>query len=373
MAIFSLPLCSNKVRADRLSCVAITAAMILSAPVQAEEHNNGSQTLPPVSVFSSFLSDEQTNQCKNAHVCVEDFVSADVFFNAIKQKSQFMQLAASENGFDYEILIANAFTASGTDLEQGNLGGVNSHMITEIDIVWRGIPLSSYQFSIDDLSQTIGIEHKQKLADKTIQSLLDKSINDNVFSAEFLFDKLNASNYQKDLKLPSTINAFNLEDMQLYRDPLQGAVARYTHPDYEREVLDVFVYPIFSPEPLKTESDLDADSLTLSNELSKDIDDIQLVAKARNIGEVAISDIKRIDWHAEQRVFSGYYFGVEAQDDQGEPLYTTTYLFQSKDKFIKFSANFPDRIAKEMVKNALPQIEVPEASMLMQSLRTPQS
>jgi hypothetical protein len=254
-------------------------------------------------------------------------------------------------------------------------------MVTEIDIVWRGIPLSSYYFSASGVDKDLAVEQKKLLANKTVNAFFEKTSRENVFSASFLFEKLKASDYNKELKLPNSIDSFYLEDMQLYRDPFQGAVARYSHPEYEREVLDVFVYPIFEQSALvmngstaHQNSDTgndnsEAQDSLLNNELSKDIDDIKVIAKSRNISEVAISDIKRIAWQHENKRYQGYYFDVLAEDDEGEPMFSTTYLFQSKDKFIKFSANFPDRIAQSMVKNALPKIEVPEPSELMQSLR----
>lgn len=334
----------------------ILIASVFSLHVYAESES--SQSLPPVSIFSSFLSEELSQNCETQG-CINDFISADAFYEAVVGQNKFIQAAASQDGFDYEILIANTLKT------QADL-----NMLTEIDVTWRGIQLSSYQFSVAGISQELNDTEKQQLAVKTIGAFFSQAKQENVFSAEFLFNKLNASNYKRDLKLPASIDAFYLEDMQLYRDPFQGAVARYSHPEYSREVLDVFIYPSIhsavevkdSKEPLHV----------ISQELSRDIDDIQLVAKARSIEEITISDIKRIDWQVDQRRFSGYYFDVEAEDNEGEPLFTTTYLFKDKDKFIKFSANFPDRIAQPMIRTALPQIEVPEPSDLMQSIRRTQ-
>lgn len=339
------------------SLSAIRIALLLAANglvVNAQAETELAQSLPPVSVFSSFLSEESSKDCSTQE-CVDDFIPADTFFEVVTDTKKFVQAAASQDGFDYEILIANTLKTA-TDMP----------MVTEIDVTWRGIPISSYQFSVPGISPRINDARKRALAEKTIDAFFEQSQQDQVFSAEFLFRKLKASDYKRDLKLPAMIDAFFLEDMQLYRDPFQGAVARYSHPDYTREVLDVFVYPsIVHSENNKLDTPLKA----ISEELNRDIDDIQLVAKARNIGDISISDIKRIDWHTEQRHFSGYYFDVEAEDSEGEPLFTTTYLFKEKDKFIKFSANFPDRIAHPMVRSALPQISVPEPSDLMQSLR----
>ena len=340
---------------NRIVLILIVLLSFLTSSAWAQ--SGPAQSLPPVSVFSSFLSDAGSQDCAILS-CVHDFIPAEYFFQNITDKNKFVQAAASQDGFDYEILIANTLKISTT-----------MPMITEIDVTWRGIPLSTYQFSQMDISVDMQDTEKQVIAKKTIESFFEYSQREQVFSAEFLFAKLKASNYKRDLKLPATIDAFLLDDMQLYRDPFQGAVARYTHPEYSKEVLDIFIYPAIDNYP---EQQSDAPPRVISEELHDDINDIQLVAKARNIGEISIGAIKRIEWNVENALFRGYYFDVEAKDSGGEPLFTTTYLFKNKDKLIKFSANFPDRIAHPLIRRALPQIEVPEPSELMRSVRKSQ-
>ena len=322
-------------------------------------------TLPPISVFSSFPGEAVQSQCLLAEQfrCTEDFIAPMTLYSAVEQPEYFLKTGASEDGFDYELLIANTLI-SDIDVNQDSA----SQMITEFDVTWRGILLGTYQyankFSDDQLSALNTTEYAERLVGDFIR---DASQAD-IFTANFLYNKLQASDYHADLKLPQAINAFELYDMQLYHDPLQGAVARYSHPDYPGDVIDVFVYPVFTPGDLETDP-----QIQITKELRKEIDDIELITASRDIQGVTIGDIRAIDWHSNQRHFRGMYFDVQAIDDDGEPLFTTTYLFQSKDKFIKFSANFPGRIAENMVKDSLPAIEVPDQSQLMRDLRQPQS
>lgn len=341
-------------------CKGIALASLLA--VAAMSANAEPNTLPPVSVFSSYVSDAITQECAQDHIrCVEDYITPENFYAAINSPERFLNAAASENGFDYEILIANMLLE---DTSNKNLGATQS-LVSEFDVTWRSIPLGSYQMRHQINSETALPTDKSRLAEAFVTDFLQQSDSEHVFSANTLFEKLQASNYPQDLKLPDAIAAFELYDMQLYHDPLQGAVARYTHPEYPRDVLDVFVYPVFNDAITRV---VTAEQ-QLSSELQKEIDDVELIVASREIEDVAISDIQAIDWQVDKRQYHGLYFDVVAADEDGEPMFATTYLFQSKDKFIKFSANFPGRVADQMVKGALPHIEVPDPSPLMKSLR----
>ncbi|MDM7859703.1 hypothetical protein QTP81_03650 [Alteromonas sp. ASW11-36] len=322
-------------------------------------------TLPPISVFSSFPGDEVQSLCQIAeqYHCAEDFIDPMALYAAVELPNYFLKTGASEDGYDYELLIANTLVSSA-----GDESVTDSQIITEFDVTWRGIVLGSYQYADTFNQQQVTTLSIADYTERLVSQFIEDAKQAEIFTAGFLYDKLQASDYHADLKLPQVISAFELYDMQLYHDPLQGAVARYSHPQYPGDVIDIFVYPVFIPD----ESNPDP-QIQITHELRKEIDDIELITASRNIQGVTIGQIKAIDWQTEQRHFRGMYFDVEAMDDDGEPMFTTTYLFQSKDKFIKFSANFPGRVAESMVKGALPTIEVPEQSQLMRMLRQPQS
>ncbi|MBT0585742.1 hypothetical protein [Alteromonas oceanisediminis] len=335
-------------------------SLLLSLPYRVDAALDYTESkLPPASIFSSYSSEKVLQPCAQqangtrVSDCVEDFIEPSLFLEQIRADAIFSEAAASADGYDYEVLIANVLVKP------------NATLVTEIDVTWRNIPLGHYIYQHDDVSEQADANIKRSLAGDAIAQFMLDVQRDAIFTARHLFTVLNASDYPKDLKLPQAIGQFSLYDMQLYHDPLKGAVARYTNPQFEREVLDIFVYPIFSQH---ASTSLDA-AQRLDNELARDISDIQVVANARNIDDIDIGRVRTIDWHIGNTVYQGAFFDVEAQDEQGEPLYTSTYLFESKDKFIKFSANFPARIADDMVKNALPQITVPDASQMMQTLR----
>lgn len=329
--------------------------------VGAQELAYDDMHFPPVSVFASFPDERTTELClalPDASPCIEDFITPRMFYETFSDKEVFARTAASEDGFDYEVLIANTLVPS---VDTSNA----STLEAQFDVTWRGIPLASYAFSKVMSGVTQSEEHS--LAEYFTSQFLAQAHDENVFSADQLYMTLQASNYPRDLKIPEAIQAFELYDMQLYHDPLQGAVARYAHPQYPRDIIDVFVYPVFQV----TSETNDTAQSELQRELEKEIDDIELIAKSRDIDNVTVGQIQQIDWQINTATYSGMFFDVQAEDEEGEPLFTTTYLFKSKDKFIKFSANFPGRIADTMVKDALPQIEVPDASHLMKNLRAP--
>ncbi|WP_100656403.1 hypothetical protein [Alteromonas flava] len=340
----------------------LALGLLLAVPtITHAQATNEQVLLPAVSVFSSYPSASTQQSCVPATddmQCAEDYLAPHSFFTALTSTNAFSNTVASENGYDYEVLIANVLIPSHNTQTDTRF----YTMVTEFDVTWRSIPLASYTFEYG-LSALLNDEQKEQFSQRLSRAFIGKAKAEQVFSADYLFAHLNASDYLQDLQLPSEIATFTLDDLQLYHDPLRGAVARYTHPDYPKDVMDIFVYPVFDPQDhMSSKSDL-------TEELQKDIDDITLIAQSRAIEEIKISDIQAIDWNIDSNNFQGKYFDVAAVDDGGEPLFTTTYIFQSKDKIIKFSANFPDRVATEMVKRALPKINVPEPSALMRSLR----
>ncbi|WP_100643264.1 hypothetical protein [Alteromonas facilis] len=349
--------CSIWTRSCATAIALSISAHTYALSVSTESH----ATLPPVSIFSSYSSDAVIAPCQEssqANACVEDYLSPRGFYDALTNAESFVKTAASEDGFDYEILVANVLIPSHNAQTDTDF----FTMVTEFDVTWRSVPLASYKFEYG-LAQTLSADEKLQFTQRLGNAFMDKARAEGVFDADYLFSHLNASNYLKDLQLPQSIDAFTLDDLQLYHDPLRGAVARYTHPEYPKDIIDVFVYPVFDPMANSSNSE------PLAKELEKDINDISLIAQSREIDEIRISDIQAIDWQIDRENYQGKYFDVAAVDDSGEPLFTTTYVFQSKDKIIKFSANFPGRVATHMIKDALPKISVPEPSQLMQSLR----
>ena len=349
------------IRNLRHTVIAAISSSICCVSAVAQELAYDEMHFPPVSLFASFPDERTIALCEalsEKSACVEDFITPRMFYETFSETSVFARTAASEDGFDYEVLIANTLVPSTAHNDANTLE-------TQFDVTWRGIPLASYAFN--KVVETVEQNNERDLAEFFTEQFLAQAHSENIFTADQLYMTLKASNYPRDLKIPDAIQAFELYDMQLYHDPLQGAVARYAHPQYPRDIIDVFVYPIFQ---MTSEAE-DSTEVQLKRELEKEIDDIQLIAKSRNIDSVTVGQIRPIDWRVNTAEYTGMFFDVQAEDEEGEPLFTTTYLFKSKDKFIKFSANFPGRIADTMVKDALPQIEVPDASPLMRDLRTP--
>ncbi|WP_026377239.1 hypothetical protein [Aestuariibacter salexigens] len=331
--------------------------------------------LPPISFFTSYLTDEQQQQCDavraehSEQACLEDPVDPTLLLQALENAGRFNKVALSADGFDYELLVSSKATRNQSlasslqnllhTLSLGTIAAPPANFDAQVSVTWRGIELGNVQYQtqleLDNPSQ------QAALAAQFSEHIVDALTTNDVFSAEHLYATLQASDYHHEMQLPNNIDEFQMYDMQLFRDPFQGAMVRYWHPLYAEENIDVFVYPV-------AQQDLTNQEGLLLNELEREKRDITLLAEARNIGELNISDVQPIQWQTEDKKFSGFYQGVDASQDSGT-LYASTYLFLLEDKFVKVSANFPPRIATQLVKQAIPQIKVPSESKLMAQLR----
>ncbi len=321
-----------------------------------------------IGVFSTYLSDSASAKCNTLtdNSCVEDAIEAKSFFNALLASGVFPNAIAVSEQTDYQLLIAN----QAASLSEPNWWDKSIHALTdsthdlanevqhftEITVQWRGLEIDS---QLIETHLGMNDDHReQAVATQVIAQWKASALKRGLFSAPFLFKALKASDYLNEMQVPETIAAFTRFDTQLFNDPFQGAITRYTHNEYEDALLDITVSPL-------TTSLEDAVETALINVLRQEQSDAAFVAQARNLTLIIDQPIAAYSVNGEY----GFSLAVHAESDASEPLYSTIYVFQQQDKVIKLSTTFPPRVANPLVEQALPTIKVPGESPLMAALR----
>ena len=230
----------------------------------------------------------------------------------------------------------------------------------EVSAQWRGIILNDVQLSLVlDNNITNTTEQIATASNQLLSQWVESAANKQVFSAEYLYQFLGASDYANELKVPFKIGDFNFSRQHLFNDPLKDMLTRYIHKDFALAVFDVYVYP------LKTSHSAEIQS---QNELLLEQQDIREISKALGKNALTMSDIYELESIAglqDTRVFA---FEATLQVNS-EPLFATQYVYVKNDKVVKFSINAPARITNNLIAVAINAIAVPSESSLMKQVR----
>ncbi|MEM0911419.1 MAG: hypothetical protein AAGJ37_10620, partial [Pseudomonadota bacterium] len=231
----------------------------------------------------------------------------------------------------------------------------------EITTSWRGVTIDEYNVStpITD-GNTVEL-----VAGDILNHWISHVEFSDVLNAKIIYEALNASDYENQLKLPQHVGEFMIQQRALYRDPMQGSITRYVHPDFSDAVFDVSVYPI---SPFIHDSKLSDDEL-ISAELGAEKRQLLLLIENADIPSYDISEIEDAQLIVSESSIKGFKLRV-ALNTEFEPAYSTQYVFRKGDKFIKLTGNFPDNVMQSLVKQSLPQIIVPPESAFMKAMRS---
>jgi hypothetical protein len=298
----------------------------------------------PVSVFSSYPSAALVALCsEQKSSCEEDSITPDAFISALKAASYITSLQPYAENNDYELLIANV--------------GKVSAQYAEITLQWRGIEINSHIVTTSVLNNTDS--EQNEYAEALINQWEDNAVSEGIFTAEFLYRALDASNYQLDLTVPNSFGQFTKLDTQLFADPFSGAITRYTHPAYEDALVDVIVYPF-------TRKITQDDRTLLNEQLNADLAKASAVAKAQQLTLTLSSPPAP---YQVKGFADGWRLGLTAESEKAPTLYASTYVFRKHDKIIKIATTFPTDFSDPLVDELIPHVDVPKESLLMKRVR----
>lgn len=308
----------------------------------------------PLSVYSSYPSDILEAKCAEQYTrenCKDDAISPNTFVLALKNSEAFSSLHPFNEGSDYELLIANVGTSDGSMQSQ----------YAEFTVQWRGLELDSFITASQTQNETdVNVDEGRTIAEDLVSQWLKHVDQSALFSSRFLFNALEASNYENSLQVPETVGEFTRLDTQLYADPFSGVITRYTHPTFEDALLDVSVYPILGP--LNTEVDT-----LLNRQLDEDLEKANSVA---NTQQLTLSLPNPASPYSVNGEITGWRLGLKAESDSTPTIYASTYVFRREDKIIKVATTFPTDYSDKLVNELITRVEVPKESTLMKNVRS---
>ncbi|WP_159577648.1 hypothetical protein [Alteromonas sp. KUL106] len=347
-----------------VSSLSLCSLLVFTGAAYSSAVNQG------VSVFSTYPSDALLNSCHSQRqlinvgpsyndtleLCSEDAISPDRFIKVLSESGEFSNLRPYGEGNDYELLIANVGAAPGEHPR-------HAKQFAEFTLQWRGIEIDSSQFDageeITDNSNEQSLTN-EKEAQLLITRWLEHVKQSGLFTSQFLFHALQASNYSASLQVPDSVGEFIKLDTQLFSDPFSGAITRYTHPDFEDALVDVTVYP-FLAQLSSEESEL------LPKQLESDLQKASATAELQHLTLSQVSPAAR--YSVNDNVV-GWRLGLSATSDTSPTIYATTYVFRQQDKIVKVSTTFPPDFSDTIVNQLIVNVEVPQESEMMKKVRS---
>lgn len=307
-----------------------------------------------ISAFSTFMSEAGKRACQSLNKrepCIEDAITPEQFFSRLQAHPYFTEVMASATGTDYQLLIANHASAMPPPSSSPSLP---IWVVTEFSLLWRGLEIHSTR-----IAQQVSVDKTATdIADSLFQEWWQRVSTEGIFTLEYLYRAVGASDYMTQLRLPMSVGEFALTQTELSPDPFNGVLSRYRHPQFDDAFLDVSVFPIQEDMSMKKENIL---RLVLEEEAQS----AEQVAQVQGLSLVAEQPIKGL-------LISGELVMVQslrADNEFEEPLFATSFAFIQQDKVVKISTNFPLNTSTPLVKGMVPAIKVPKESRLMKAIR----
>lgn len=312
--------------------------------------NPVASTLPALNFYYVPPSKTLLRQCQDAALpgdqCHANILPKAAYLHELQHKGQFAWVGEDEDT-DYLLTLSTAGTEK------------TPWLVAEMVLSWRGMPIQSYQLRRQASYSKVPAEASSATLVERFLALAQK---DAVFGASFLAQRLNSEDYNEDLQVPARVSAFELRDKVVYNDPLQGSMLTYQDPQYGEDRIEVSVYPIPT-------SDISDTPQVLHNEANKLRANLHGFVKRHQLPPLSMTENKLLRWQAKDKEFSGYYLDASIESSDKEPFYAAYFFFVREDKIVKFSTTFPASFAMDFVKEALPQMQVPQESVFLSKLR----
>jgi hypothetical protein len=338
---------------------ALAFGLLLISPVNAADSYTGETKVSVVdsadiNIYAAHLTEELETYCKTdtTVICELNVLSQPSLLTALQQSDTTGNVLSALENSEYEVLIGSARVQ--------NKDNLSHELVLEVSAQWHGITIDDIQLratldsSIAEFNDSVA-EASNRLVTQWVENALQKEL----FSAEFLYQFLGASNYTTELKVPKKIGDFALSRQHLFNDPLKGMLSRYIHKDFELAVFDVYVYPLKNNDSVITQS---------QNELLREQQDIRAISKALGEEALTMSDVYEVNNLVGLQDIRIFAFEAQLQTDS-EPLFATQYAYVKNDKVVKFSVNVPARITDSLIVDAINAIVVPPESSMMKQVR----
>jgi hypothetical protein len=352
-------------------------------PLPKDFYNSGpNYQLPPISFFMKKPSGELAQICKEAS-CSHNVELVDGILDEFTKAHVFQNINAYKNASDYQLQVVasrvdpnDAAQFAKTMVSAATLFVVPMNMKheyrSEFILSWQGISIAEYQFSIphDEVAYLFkDINQSGRFASESIAArFLSTAQGEGIFTSEYLYEKLKAEDYHRDLSIPNKIGDYVKSEMLIYPNPFLGAQVRFRNPKIIDQNCDIFVYPIRRIDWRDTGKALD-------EEMASIFKDVDLAVKSGAYNSAAFNPATPFLITEEKQIFAGIHSHGSIVLNSGESVASEIYLFIMKDKFLKFritSKNIDSsaqKIFEQFVIQTLPQINVPAESFFIGRVR----
>lgn len=346
-----------------ISCFVAISASLTSNPAYSLQPD-----IDYIPVFAAHTSDNLQKQCE-ATKCQLNVLQSPDLQRASLQLTNTQELQSALALSEYEVLVGTAIVHAESAPE----------LVFEITTTWRDIPLNDLVIAKNmDIASIEDSGYLLNIATTIMGEWLDFIEAEHVLDASAIYKTLNASDYTNKLQVPNNIGEFKLLESAVYRDPMQGSITRYSHPEFAEAIIDINVFPI---SPFK-HIDKNATNASLAKqvgayiekttplelELSAEAKHISQIVNQANISDYSISAVEKTSIHINGEIAEGYKLSI-ALNANDDPIFSTQYVFMQNDKIIKLTGNLPESFMHKVVSQSPITIKVPEESEFMRALR----
>jgi len=334
----------------------------------ADFNSNTDTKLPIITLFHQRPTDTFLQECAKfeqmsvLHHCEINQLDLSKLQTEIKAANSFEDVILANNDVDYQLTI----TTGTYQLEEDADIKVNTALY------WNGFRLKNFNYAIPVQLRVSAPPTNQDTEQNIAKSIASHILRDlqaeDLFSAQYLANKLDSTDYATSVKFPDQAGKYLLQGEHVYTHPLSGIQARYWQPEQIEDYIDVFVYPVRSPYWNNSHNDI----------LSKEIDiarkEVDAVLAELEFTDITFTSTSNSLLHIHHQPIEVYFFEHEYTDLIINTYISNTYLTIVGDKFIKVRHTaLKDAASKaqadEFIQTLLSDIQVPGESLFMAKLR----
>ncbi|MCR8923445.1 hypothetical protein NO559_11715 [Dasania sp. GY-MA-18] len=371
-----------------LSLLLLTACSV-NNQVPMAEYQQGLAKLPPVTVFFKRPDDDFRQACESfdrgslLDHCYLNQLNLEKFYSELKAADVFENVLYANKDVGYQLLLS---TARYHDEDAEELGSavtagltlmiapmiMTQHIKVNVALNWYGYALQQFEYELP-LELRVSILNTQQDMERDIaKSIASHLLNDiqkgDYFSAAYLAQALQSSDYEAELQTPEVASNYQRDSIGYYHHPFQGAQLRYIHQSNNMDYIDVFVYPVRSPYWEQERKDL------LAKEADHVKKDIELTHKELEFSDTAFNNYQFRRLPLAGGELELVYFENEYIDLLQNNNASKTYIMMLGDKFIKVRHTaIKGYSQQEEVDNFVTQLlnatKVPQESVFMAKLR----
>lgn len=252
-------------------CVGLLACATTPSPQARDTAVTGATNLetnqlPAVSVFFQRPSSEFLAKCQAfeqrslLHHCRFTAPPLEKLRTAIEAQGLFAEVRRADDDIPYRLSFSVADFNEETAAEVGSaaLSGATLLILpmrqtkdvrVEAKLYWFNQLLSRFDVSVEDERSvslfTLGKDFETPLAGQIAEKVARHlQSHPELFSAQFLSRTLGATDYDRELKMPQAVGAFQVAGSRQFHHPFLGVQFHYLRPAQFEDAADVFVYPI---------------------------------------------------------------------------------------------------------------------------------